>query len=338
MTNQINKAPAGATHRYEHAGLVSWYREVDGNMFTWRDGSWFASFFKSAQDLAQSCMLGKVTPLVADTAQQVDDDLTWLARNTHKWPDIVPGRAVAAAFVSDSSVRWLEYPPVDWDGCYRKHEWLARRAKLQNKPSWKDAPKWATALTQDSAMEDGLGAWWWHEFAPTECERTWSSQGRAYPAKERGEVLGDWRDTVEQRPVDLSSAAVIKRLDEATQNVLAAVPGLMDEKLKFDRDDWFERGELPPVGTECEYTLGDCGIWYRCKINYVIAGDGVVMLSEAAGEQYCSLHSKQPVTFRPIRTERDVLLSVIVEEMNHYDTDGKLADAILAAGFKRGEA
>lgn len=416
MTNINDKAPAGATHRYEHAGLVSWYREVDGNMFTWRDGSWFASFFKSAQDLAQSCMLGKVTPLVADTAQQVDDDLTWLARNTHKWPDIVPGRAVAAAFVSEGSVRWLEYPPVDWDGCYRKHEWLARRAKLQNKPSWKEAPEWVRYRAQSDS-----GTWHWFDGEPEINEmhdsgEFWSAPGYSVITDQCGEVLGDWRDTLERRPADLSEPAVTERLTEATQNVLAAVPGLVSEKFKLElppsqhkwvigdaaspstvmmdgneqsaeqhvpgglavqmtntlkkspfyftsnelmdiqfliedeltkRDaavcggqkyidaHWFERGELPPVGVECEYTLSDCGIWYRCKINYVIPGEGVVMLSDAAGEQYCSLHSKQPVTFRPIRTERDVLIEIIKKT---DDTDDRIADAILAAGFKRGEA
>ena len=499
MTNQIDKAPAGATHRYEHGGMISWYREVDGKLFVWRDGSWCGAAFKTTEDLMNSCMLGRVIYL---PMEQAEDDLTWLARNTHKWPDIVPGRAVAAAFVSDGSVRWLEYPPVDWDGCYRKHEWLASRAKLQNKPSWKDAPEWATLLAQDSAAEDGLGAWWWYEAAPTACERTWSHQGRAHPAQFKGEVLGDWRDTLEQRPVSAritgSEAAAglkafqikaadtinwstapagathhiggnklefpwhrvggplrywngeiwVKRsafhtLDEAIakgfdvvvrpiNGVFAPILPLQHIKFSFKIDDgghqflignagspvtvpldkrkeygtmtvaewveknagkpkddpsrsagviaealrillkhpdhfssdelaeldqlcdaeltkrdaavcggqkyldahWFERGELPPVGTECEYTLGDCGIWYRCKINYVIAGDGVVMQSEAAGEQYCSLHSKQPVTFRPVRTERDQLADLLTKASTVYQA----ADAILAAGFKRGGA
>ena len=100
---------------------------------------------------------------------------------------------------------------------------------------------------------------------------------------------------------------------------------------------WHERGELPPVGTVCEYTLGANAPWYQCEIKYVIRGNGVVMKRIPYGnEQYCGLIHRNPVSFRPIRTERDVLLSIIVEEMNHYDTDGKLADAILAAGFSLG--
>lgn len=393
MTNQIDKAPAGATHRYEHAGLVSWYREVDGNMFTWRDGSWFASFFKSSQDLAQSCMLGKVTPLVADTAQQVDDDLTWLVRETKgEWHGMAThiARDGADDYLWACAIHLMaEYPNHNW---FSKAKYLARKAELQNKPSWKDAPEWATALTQDSAMEDGLGAWWWHEFAPTECERTWSSQGRAYPAKERGEVLGDWRDTLEQRPeaasespVDMAigiiGASDITRMpiaegvrshadQEATHTAMlycdlmrrlrsnpehldaeefAALHQLCDAELT-KRDaavcggekqidvHRFERGELPPVGAVCEYTLGSNAPWYQCEIKYVIRGDGVVMKRISCGtEQYCSLYSKQPVTFRPIRTDADRLKDLLTQAGITTCVD-EAAEAILSEGFKRGQA
>ena len=49
-----------------------------------------------------------------------------------------------------------------------------------------------------------------------------------------GTILGDWRDTLEKRPVDLSEQAVTERLQEATDNVLAAAPELMTDKYKFD--------------------------------------------------------------------------------------------------------
>ena len=39
--------------------------------------------------------------------------------------------------------------------------------------------------------------------------------------------------------------------------------------------------------------------------------------------------------FRPLRTERDVLMEIIKKT---DDTDDRIADAILAAGFKRGTA
>ena len=271
--------------------------------------------------------------------------------------------------------------------------------------------------------QDEDGEWKWLGSNPSKYIDGWTANRlscckkvEAYGAViEKGTILGDWRDTLERRPADLSSAAVIKRLDEATQNVLAAVPALMDEKYSFEpefmpvsvsnetvqlerpiavagtgngsaaesafligrvidllrtsvdhfsaneldelhqlcdaeltkRDaavcggqkyldaQWFERGELPPVGCECEIlgAFGHYQEWFPCKI--IAEHSGSVF---AANERSWMNVRKGERQFRPLRTERDVLLSVIVEEMNHYDTDGKLADAILAAGFKRGGA
>lgn len=96
------------------------------------------------------------------------------------------------------------------------------------------APGWAMFLAQD-----GDGVWYWHANKPkpngaTVCgEGYWISTGESCIAC-RGELLGDWRDTLERRPADLSEPAVTERLTEATQNVLAAVPALMDEKCSFE--------------------------------------------------------------------------------------------------------
>lgn len=98
-------------------------------------------------------------------------------------------------------------------------------------------------------------------------------------------------------------------------------------------NEWFERGELPPVGFECEMKRID-GRW--CKAVTVGKDSGGRMVCELNdnGVFYASTSSAE--SFRPIRTERDVLISVIIDEMNRYDTDAKLADAILEAGFRLG--
>ena len=94
---------------------------------------------------------------------------------------------------------------------------------------------------------------------------------------------------------------------------------------------WFERGELPPVGVKCE-TLTEPELqWVSAEVVAHRDGFAIVWITS----EKCGAQSDTPKHFRPIRTERDVLLSIITEELNHYDTDGKLADAILAAGFKR---
>ena len=92
---------------------------------------------------------------------------------------------------------------------------------------------------------------------------------------------------------------------------------------------WFERGELPPVGVVCEAYLDRPPQWIEAEI--VAHKDGFAIGWCKSVMKGC--HGDKAREFRPVRTERDVLLSIIVEEMNRYDTDGKLADAILAAGF-----
>lgn len=82
-----------------------------------------------------------------------------------------------------------------------KAEWLARRSELQNKPSWADFRECAKFMAQDSD-----GAWRAFEIEPTPQSLIWNAKRgwRGYAYKDtpynRGEVLGDWRDTLEKRP------------------------------------------------------------------------------------------------------------------------------------------
>ena len=103
----------------------------------------------------------------------------------------------------------------------------------------------------------------------------------------------------------------------------------MSSKPKVD-NSWHERGEFPPVGCECDIRHSCWNSEKYEKVTVAAITSEYVIVKYATFEQHYML---KDISFRPIRTERDVLLSVIVEEMNRYDTDGKLADAILAAGF-----
>ena len=260
-------------------------------------------------------------------------DLDWLARNVHVWPTntpkaILPGDAtfkLGAVFYGDcvafSGDLGPEYRRVN------KADWLARRAELQNKPSWEGAPEWAELLAQDDS-----GEWYWYASKTAhQGMKSWCPAPGANNVQcGKGEVLGDWRDTMERRPADLSEPAVTERLTEATHTVLAAAPALMDEKFRFDRDDWHERGELPPVGVECDIRHSCWNSEKYEKVTVAAITNEYLIVKYATFEQHYMI---KDISFRPIRTERDVLLSIIVEEMNRYDTDGKLADAILAAGF-----
>lgn len=64
---------------------------------------------------------------------------------------------------------------------------------------------------------------------------------------------------------------------------------------------------LPPVGCECEYSLNGGKTWRKCKIDYIVGTQGVVMLCDTVeGVQYVQFSSYgDALKFRPIRSEAD---------------------------------
>lgn len=126
------------------------------------------------------------------------NDLDWLARNVRVWPCgkhkpwcyVVTKIDGERTWASNVLRRSFPHSLVD------KDKWLARRAELQNKPSWSDLPDWAKWLHQD-----GDGEWAFSEEKPTPYDGLWLGEPykRTLRAK-AGEVLGDWRDTLEKRP------------------------------------------------------------------------------------------------------------------------------------------
>lgn len=329
-----------------------------------------------------------------------ETDLDWLARNVHEW---VPNWLLRMKPCDNGNGTFRASWCYSGEGGFTKDQWLSRRAELQSKPSWKDAPEWAEWLSQD-----GSGYWYWYASNPNVPPgmRSWWPEPCTNNMRcGKGEVLGDWRDTLERRPADLSEPAVTERLTEAAQTVLAAAPALMDEKYSFEpefmpvsvsnetvqlerpiavagtgngsaaesafligrvidllrtsvdqlsadelaelneltgaeltkRDErvcggqkyldahWFERGELPPFGLEVEWKPWSDAPWVKAVI-MADAGDGEYVIRVDGVKKIVG----SPANFRPIRTERDVLIEIIKKT---DDTDDKIADAILAAGF-----
>lgn len=255
-----------------------------------------------------------------------ETDLDWLVRNVHKWPcgkhqpwcyvvTKIDGERAWASNVLSSS---FPYSRVD------KDQWLARRAELQNKPSWGAVPSLANWLAQDAA-----GSWLWHSSEP-ECRNGgWiGSTTRGYAAK--GCVLGDWSDTLEKRP------------EQDEFEPFVSVEDSKEKEMK-QGDGWFERGELPPVGVVCIFEPGS-GSCYFNEYDLKASGKIVKIIAHTRYEHSScdvavfrwdldgcfGVSTGNTQSFRPIRTERDVLIEII---KNADDTDDKIADAILAAGF-----
>jgi hypothetical protein len=98
-------------------------------------------------------------------------------------------------------------------------------------------------------------------------------------------------------------------------------------------NEWFERGELPPVGVLCEFTWGNQSEWHECMR---IDDDNVAFkwFAEWRIKQLCNAPSN---LFRQIRTEREraieaaVLASLKVSKWQPSD----FAEALYDAGLLR---
>ena len=151
---------------------------------------------------------------MSNSAMSNDTDLDWLARNVHEWPagEHQPWCYVYMTYggVMKAAGNFLD--AVANPAMITIDQWIARRAELQNKPSWADAPEWATHLAQN-----GRGQWWFMLNG-----KLLGDSGRYFESDRStvevaiGEVLGDWRDTLEKRPEQAEFEPFVSVEDAAT--------------------------------------------------------------------------------------------------------------------------
>ena len=176
--------------------------------------------------------------------------------------------------------------------------------RLRNEPSWDDAPDWAVAKAQDST-----GWWYWYSdkpFLSIVTPDVWqynSTSGRCLK-ETRGEVIGDWKQTLRLRP---------------------------EEKKVEDENDWYKRGEFPPVGTVCEVVYD--GTWKQTKI-IGWDDDKIVFTTQFDDITSYGCAVASPNIFRPLQTERErwvyAATKAAVGSLNHAEFLGRLYDSGLA--------
>src|SRR5690554_5605783 len=127
----------------------------------------------------------------------MNNDLKWLAENVHEWKQ---GTHYLVKTL-DGGCNWIVGEMEIRDNAanyFTRAQWQAARDELSGKPSWDDVPEWAEWIAQSPQ-----GHWECYADQPDFNEGRWVHSGRGECvgfAKYRGEVLGDWRNTVERRP------------------------------------------------------------------------------------------------------------------------------------------
>lgn len=244
-----------------------------------------------------------------EIAMSNETDLDWLARNVHKWQG-----AERCVSVCNGVIRWtVGSKPMDGLAWFTKHEWLARRAELQNKPRWGSV---GIEINFISQHEDGQ--WIGHSEKPKEggecfeCNCIVSLFGY-------GEVLGDWRDTLEKRPEEFKPFTSIEDNHE--------------QKMKQD-NGWFERGELPPVGEACEIHHKFWADESHHKVKISAITDEYLIVKYESFEHHYLIND---IEFRPIRTEREAAIEDMVSVMSatkraNFDIN---AAALYDAGYRK---
>ena len=222
--------------------------------------------------------------------------LEWLARNVHKWHE---GKNFICYSMDHGCHIFHEHNKncAEW---FTRQEWLSMREKLQNKPSWKDAPEWATHLAQNSR-----GVWFFMRNGEQAnsgsaayflCDYCW-------PMVCSGEVLGDYRDTLEKRP------------ESATKE------GQNEMTITTQDNSWHERGELPPVGTECEFNHPEFKRFVGCL---VVGHHRHEAVCAPSGGNYFGGGASQfrpLIQLRPLRTEREKAIDAACEAIGGVGDD-----------------
>lgn len=90
---------------------------------------------------------------------------------------------------------------------------------------------------------------------------------------------------------------------------------------------WYDLGELPPVGTECEVlnlTLGIMSDWEKCTIIFV-GKFRIIYNSESCNERVANITGYPALQFRPIQTEKQKSIKEIIDILPSsgfcYDVD-----------------
>lgn len=205
-----------------------------------------------------------------------------------------------------------------------REEFNAAADRMRGKPDWSKLPEIYNWISQDHD-----GRWWAYEAKPAVNERFFSNEteGTRADLLTAGKCLGDWRNTLEKRPEQKVEQITASEFFEKN------APTVYGKREKpAPTNPWFEAGELPPIGVECEinFNYGKTSDWHVGTVTY--RSDKFTIIAYSDGDEVCyDVNVFDCLSYRPIRTDRQQLIDIIESVGNQ--SNGVLADAILAAGW-----
>lgn len=182
-------------------------------------------------------------------------------------------------------------------------EFNQRKADLQNKPSWDDAPEWANWLAQDW---DGYWVWFKPKPTPVVNLGYWSrSLALKWSNAQRGTVIGGWLDTLERRPDSIAHSE-----HQSEQGSLPTECVIKEQNMNY----------LPPIGSYVDIIEHENLMYGHGETNCEVVGhfedSAIVRMSYGLG---CF----RSHVLKPTSTETDKLAEQLQEDiLAHWNDNG----------------
>lgn len=106
-----------------------------------------------------------------------------------------------------------------------------------------------------------------------------------------------------------------------------------------ERYNWHALGELPPVGTECEYKFKNPAYsWTEVVVNYISKQNAILIIKNGGKEVHTDAFKADE--FRPLRTDREKFIEAAmrVSDVTRLWDAKEFFGNLFDAGFKAPEA